>query len=63
MYDHSVAVPRAKRRIERQVAPALAMVMEADGSADEWLALALADGERRWSRLQREAIARARAGG
>ena len=53
-------MPRAKRWIERQVAPALAMVLEADGDADAWLALALADGERRWSRLHREAIALAR---
>jgi hypothetical protein len=52
-----VTVPKAMRWIERQVMPALAMVLEATDDGEAWLARGLDGGERRWSRLHHEAIA------
>jgi hypothetical protein len=50
-----VDVERAREWLDRQVMPALAMVLESDGDA-RWLWEALARGESRWSRGHKEAL-------
>lgn len=56
-----VTVEKSRRWIERQVFPALALVLEVDGGPTRWFTEGLEQGERRWSSGHREALAAARA--